>query len=79
MATSVRVGKRYQVVLPKKVRQRLDLREGDVLLIEVSRRGILLVPKPKSYTAHLSGLHREVWKNLDVDEYMARERKAWQR
>lgn len=79
MATTVRVGKRYQVVLPKKVRQRLDLHEGDVLLVEVSRGGILLIPRPKSYTAHLSGLHREVWKDLDVDDYLERERKAWQR
>jgi len=79
MATSVRIGKRYAVVLPKKVRERLGLHEGDELLIEVSRRGILLIPRPKSYTAHLAGLHREVWKDLDVDDYLAEERKSWQR
>lgn len=75
----VRVGKRYQLVLPKTVRQRFDIHEGDEMLLEVSRRGILLVPRPKSYTAHLAGLHREVWENLDVDHYLERERKAWPR
>ncbi|HEU5300215.1 MAG TPA: AbrB/MazE/SpoVT family DNA-binding domain-containing protein [bacterium] len=79
MATSVRIGKRYAVVLPKKVRERLDLHEGDVLLVEVNRRGILLIPRPASYTSHLAGLHREVWKDLDVDEYLEAERKSWQR
>ena len=79
MATSVRIGKRYAVVLPKKVRERLGLHEGDELLIEVSRRGILLIPRPKSYTSHLAGLHREVWKDLDVDDCLAEERKSWQR
>lgn len=79
MAATVKVGKRYQVVLPKKVRQRLDLHEGDELLIEVDRRGILLIPKPKSYTSHLAGLHREVWKDVDVDAYLNEERKGWQR
>ncbi|HEU4797731.1 MAG TPA: AbrB/MazE/SpoVT family DNA-binding domain-containing protein [bacterium] len=79
MAATVRVGKRFQVVLPKKVRQRLDLHEGDELLIEVSRLGILLLPKPKSYTAHLAGLHREVWKDVNVDDYLSKERKGWQR
>lgn len=79
MATTVRIGKRFLVVLPKKVRERLDLHEGDELLVEVSGRGILLVPKPKSYTAHLAGLHREVWKDLDVDAYLDQERKGWQR
>lgn len=79
MAQTVRLGKRYQVVLPKKIRQRLNLREGDVLLVEVTRRGILLVPKPQNYASHLSGLHREVWQDVDVDEYLREERKTWQR
>ena len=79
MATSIRIGKRYAVVLPKKVRERLDLHEGDELLVEVSRRGILLIPRPKSYTSHLAGLHREVWKDLDVDDYLEQERKSWPR
>lgn len=79
MAITVKVGKRFQVVLPKKVRQRLGVREGDELIVEVSRRGLLLVPKPASYTAHLAGLHREVWKGVDVDDYVKRERRAWRR
>jgi len=79
MAVTVRVGKRYQVVLPKKVRQRLDIHEGDELLVEVSRWGILLVPRPRSYTAHLAGLHREVWRDVDADEYLAEEREGWRR
>lgn len=79
MAQAVRVGKRYQIVLPKKVRQRVEIHEGDVLLVEVVRRGILLVPKPKSYTTDLADLHREVWQDVDVDEYLKGERKTWQR
>lgn len=77
MAETVRLGKRFQLVLPKKIRQRLGLREGDVLLVEVTRKGILLVPKPRSYAQHLSGLHREVWQDVDVDEYLRDERKTW--
>jgi AbrB family looped-hinge helix DNA binding protein len=77
MAQAVRLGKRFQLVLPKKIRQRLGLREGDVMLVEVTRKGILLVPKPQSYTRHLAGLHREVWQDVDVDEYLREERKAW--
>ncbi len=79
MAETVRVGKRFAVVLPKKVRQRLGVREGDELIVEVSRRGLLLVPKPASYTAHLAGLHREVWKGVDVENYLKKERRAWRR
>lgn len=79
MAQAVRLGKRFQFVLPKKIRQRLGLREGDVLLVEVTRKGILLVPKPHNYTQHLAGLHREIWQDVDADEYLREERKTWQR
>lgn len=79
MAQAVRLGKRFQFVLPKKIRQRLGLREGDVLLVEVTRKGILLVPKPHNYAQHLSGLHREIWQDVDADEYLREERKTWQR
>jgi len=79
MTQAVRLGKRFQFVLPKKIRQRLGLREGDVLLVEVTHKGILLVPKPHSYTQHLAGLHREIWQDVDADEYLREERKTWQR
>jgi len=30
------------------------------------------------YTAHLAGLHREVWDGVDTDAYLREERDAWE-
>ncbi|MFP4346350.1 MAG: type II toxin-antitoxin system Phd/YefM family antitoxin [Anaerolineales bacterium] len=30
------------------------------------------------YTAHLAGLHHEVWDGIDTDTYLQRERDAWE-
>lgn len=30
------------------------------------------------YTAHLAGLHQEVWEGVDTDAYLQRERDAWE-
>jgi len=79
MPITVKIGKRFQVVLPKAVREKLSLQEGDELVVEVARRGILLVPKPKSYTKHMEGLHKEVWEGLDIRAFLEEERKEWER
>ena len=38
----VRVDKRFTITLPKEVRERLDIREGDVLRLIVDRDAIIL-------------------------------------
>jgi AbrB family looped-hinge helix DNA binding protein len=45
MATATRVGPKYQVVIPKKVREAAGLKPGDLIEAEISREGILLRPK----------------------------------
>jgi prevent-host-death family protein len=30
------------------------------------------------HTAHLAGLHREVWDGIDTDAYLEEEREAWE-
>ncbi len=32
----------------------------------------------EDYTAHLAGLHRKVWEEVDTDAYLQRERDAWE-
>jgi hypothetical protein len=36
------------------------------------------MPEPPDYARRLRGLHREVWEGIDVDEYVRREREAWE-
>lgn len=77
MARIVKLSSKYQIVIPREVRQQLDLRAGDGLLVEVSGKTIVLVPRPRSYTARLRGLHKDVWRDVDAAAYVREERKGW--
>jgi AbrB family looped-hinge helix DNA binding protein len=73
----VRIGKRFQIVLPKSVRKSLGVGEGDKLIITVKEGEALLRPLPRNYSKYMLGLHKELWKSVDVDEYIKEERKKW--
>ena len=78
MALHVKVSSKYHIAVLAAVRKKLQIRSGDSLLVEVRDGHILLVPEPRDYGAHLRGLHREVWEDVEPQEYVRREREAWQ-
>ncbi len=47
MSAVVRVGRRYTIVIPKEVRERVRLKEGSRLLVRVKGRSIILEPLPE--------------------------------
>lgn len=77
MAKTVKVSKRYQISVPSAVRKRLGIKEGDRLLVEVKGDMLMLLREPRDYVDHLSGLHEEIWRDVDVNEYLEGERAAW--
>ena len=74
---SVKVSSRYQISVPRIARERLNIQSGDRLLVDVQDGLLILLPQPRDYTAHLAGLHREVWADLDTTAYLQEERDAW--
>ncbi|MBI3459552.1 AbrB/MazE/SpoVT family DNA-binding domain-containing protein [Candidatus Acetothermia bacterium] len=75
----ITISSKYQVVIPKAVRKALGLRPGDQLLVQLEDGKIVMRPRPQSYTKHLRGLHKNVWKGLEATEYVKRERESWER
>jgi len=74
---TVKVSSRYQIAVPRRVREALSIKSGDRLLVEVRGNIIVLLPEPKDYVEHMSGLHADIWQGVDVAEYMRTERDAW--
>lgn len=68
---------RNQITIPREVREKLNIKQGDRLLVDVQDGVIVLIPQPKRYTEFLHGLHVEIWKSVDVDKYLSGERDAW--
>jgi AbrB family looped-hinge helix DNA binding protein len=77
IAVSAQVSDKYQVVIPREVRQKLNLHPRDTLLFLIDGDTVIIRPRPVSFTATLRGLHQEVWADVDVDEWLTQERSAW--
>lgn len=75
--TSVKVSSKYQIAVPQIARKKLNIKQGDRLLVDVQDGVIVLIPQPKRYTDYLQGLHGEIWKSMDVEKYLNGEREAW--
>jgi AbrB family looped-hinge helix DNA binding protein len=76
-AIEVRLGPKNQVVIPKAVRDTLQVKEGDVLLFVLQGGSVLLRARPASFTDALRGLHKEVWEGEEISHWLAGEREAW--
>jgi AbrB family looped-hinge helix DNA binding protein len=76
-AITVKVSSRNQIAVPRVAREKLHIRSGDRLLVDVQDGVLVLIPQPEDYVAHMAGLHRDVWAGVDTDEYIDQEREAW--
>ena len=77
MGVIVKVGPKYQVVIPKELRKKLGIKPKDKVLVEEIEGMVIVIPKPRSFTGFLKGLGKEVWEEEDATEYVRRERKYW--
>jgi len=75
MVEKVKVGLRGQVVIPKKLRKKLNIENGVVLEIEETEEGGLLL-KPYSPVAEMKGLGKGVFG--EPVEYQRKLRKEWE-
>ena len=74
-AIVARMSAKYQIVIPKPVREMLHLQPQDTLLFLIDGDTVILRPRPASFTQALRGLHQELWS--DADEWLEQERSSW--
>jgi AbrB family looped-hinge helix DNA binding protein len=75
MGEKVKVGMRGQVVIPKKLRKKLNIENGIILEIEETTEGLIL--KPYNPVAELKGLGKGVFG--DPVKYQKKLRDEWDR
>jgi len=74
MVEKVKVGMRGQVVIPKKLRKKLNIENGIILEIEETEDGLLL--KPYNPVAEMRGLGKGIFG--EPVEYQRKLRKEWE-
>jgi AbrB family looped-hinge helix DNA binding protein len=75
MHSRVTLSSRYHVTIPAAACHALGLEAGDELLVLCKPDRMVMIPKPKSFTRRLAGLHRKVWSSAST--YVTPEREAW--
>ncbi|MDJ0536377.1 MAG: AbrB/MazE/SpoVT family DNA-binding domain-containing protein [Xenococcaceae cyanobacterium MO_207.B15] len=74
--TIAKLGARYQIVVPKDVREALRLKPGDRLEVKVENGKLVMIPQA-SHTSRLFGKHRQLWHNTNPVAYIRQERESW--
>lgn len=72
------ISDKYQVVIPKAVREKLNLKRGQVMYVYSTKdSSILMCPEKKWPEDYIKDL-KEVWKDVDVVNYLHTERSSWE-
>ena len=74
MKAVVTLNSKNQIVIPKAARKKLAIEPRDQLILGMEEDTLILKAKPKSYTKHLRGLHRGIWRGVDATDYVKKER-----
>jgi len=77
MGVKVKVGPKYQVVIPQTIRKKVPLLPKEEVLVEEMNGVIVIRPQPKSFTEFMLGLGKEVWEGIDPKTYIKKERTSW--
>ncbi len=76
-----RISTKYQTVIPTSIRKAVDLSINQEIFWQIIQNGpnpiIMVIPKPKNWSNYLSGLGKEVWKDVNTDNYLHNLRKEW--
>lgn len=61
MTKLMKVGKKYQVVIPKEIREVVNIKPDDEVIISVYNGRVILQPKAKKFSEYMRGLGKELW------------------
>ncbi len=73
----IKVNSRNQISLPNSSLEKLNIKAGDRILLDIQDGIMVLIPQPESYAQRFQSLNPEIWKEVDVEKYLNSERKAW--
>ncbi len=77
MGVKVKVGPKYQVVIPQAIRKKVRIHPQNEVLVEEVNGAIIILPQPTSFTECMIGLGKEAWKGVDPKAYVRKERTGW--
>ncbi len=77
MTQKAKLTQKYQITIPSKIRKSLHIKAGDYIHLELENGQVIIRPIPKSYAEYMAGLGKEVWRKLDSEKHIKKERAKW--
>ena len=79
MPTVSRIDDNSYTRIPDEIIKQAGLRPGDDIIwfCDGKTKQIILMEKPQDFSKALRGLGKELWNNIDVDEFVHEERSSW--
>jgi bifunctional DNA-binding transcriptional regulator/antitoxin component of YhaV-PrlF toxin-antitoxin module len=80
MSLVSKLNKDRSVKIPEEILRKAGLKPGTeiIWLYDEGTGQILLMEKPDSFAKAMKGLGKEVWQDIDINEYVKEERKSWE-
>ena len=76
----VTIGTKYQIVIPKKIRNKVQgITPGSKLSVYSDSKAIIIKPEPKNWLERTRGMMKKTWKGLDTTKYLEDLRNEWDR
>lgn len=77
----VTVGAKYQIVIPKEVREKIKgIKPGaKVGVYSVNEETVAIKAEPKNWLERTRGIAKEAWKGIDTTKYLEDLRNEWDR
>lgn len=73
-----KVSTKYQVVIPKKIREKVKLKPGQVVRFYTTPGTIHLeLPDDKKWPDDYIGSEKDIWGKIDIEKYLAEEDASW--
>jgi len=69
----VKLSTKYQIVIPREIREALGVKAGDKLVAVPRRDIVILLRRPKKYSQAIAG----IGKGLFAADYLSKERESW--
>lgn len=77
----VKVGPKYQVVIPKEIRRKMkELKPGSKVHVSImDHETVAIKINPQSWCERTRGIAKEAWKDIDTTKYLEDLRNEWDR
>lgn len=81
LTTTSTITSKYQTVIPRQVRQDMELKMNQEIIwrtVTLGNQKVSIVSsKPKRWSEYTRGLGKDIWKGVDSDEYLQSLRDEW--